>query len=418
MNIWLERIFLLLIFSLGFMQPGLEYEGMSLPATDFVFVAVSIALCLALGFRRRAFVWDRSYLFFGAFTLAMGISAALSARPSTSGIKFTGTVYLVGLAVTSINVVRSADILKRVVLCWLAASTVVSLIATMTVVLFFLDRESAWHSLFLHHYGSLPVGNYPRIQSTFVYPAMLCNYLSSGTLLLLSARKVGWINGHWASGLVFLHLIAAAFSLTPGLGGFLAASALWIGWVFFDSARPGLGACAAGLGFLALLLFTLVASFSFWPIETSPYTFQFRGFRLDPTQRLLAWQGAFDTFAANPVMGKGIGLGVASVLFRAPSGQMQMLTDAHNTWLSVAAQSGLLGLSAVAALIVHVLRRGWGAATQLSDIQWISRSLLLALFGGFVLQGLVGSFEDSRHLWVLMGLLIASERIGRMESVD
>jgi len=414
-NIWLERLFLLLIFSLGFMQPGLKYAGMSLPATDFVFATLTLAFIIVCISRRKDWVWDHSYILFGVFLLTMAASAALSVDPTSSWIKFAGTLYLVGLAVISINLVASAETIKRVVIVWLAASTIVSAVAVVTVVLFYLDRDSAWHELFLHHYGSLPVGNYPRVQSTFIYPAMLCNYLSVGTLMIVGARRAGWINGRLVAGLLLLHLIAAAFTLTPGLGGCVAALALWTAWIFIDQGRVGLSACAAGAGIGALLLFTFVAAVSIWPVETSPYTFQIHGTRLDPTQRLLAWQGAIGTFASDPVFGKGIGLGVASVLFRAPSGQMQVLTDAHNTWLSVAGQSGMFGLTAVFALTAHVIRRGWIPGSPSTGIDWIRRSLLIAFVGGFVLQGLVGSFEDSRHLWVLMGLLIAIDRVGRSD---
>ena len=31
------------------------------------------------------------------------------------------------------------------------------------------------------------------------------------------------------------------------------------------------------------------------------------------------------------------------------------------------------------------------------------------------IQGLGGSFEDARHLWVLFGLLLAAERIGVLQ---
>ena len=411
MNVWLERLFLLLIFSLGFMQPGLEYAGMTLPATEFVFVVLTIAFLLALALRTRILPWDTSYLFFGAFALAMACSAAFSVQSKTSWIKFAGILYLVGLAVISLNVVTSMDTIKRVVFAWLAASTIVSLIAVGTVLLFFLDRDSAWHDLFLHHYGSLPVGNYPRVQSTFLYPAMLCNYLSAGMLILLGARQAGWLNGKLAGGLLLLHLFAAAFTLTPGLGGLVAGLALWMGWIFLDQGRTGPGVCAVAAGIFAVLLFTFVAAFSIWPIETSPYTLHPLGIRVDPTQRLLAWQGAIGTFAADPVFGKGIGLGVASVLFRTPSGQMQMLTDAHNTWISVAAQAGAFGLITTLALCAHVIGRGGRFASPPNGVEWVGRSMLIAFVGGFVLQGLVGSFEDARHLWVLMGLTLSLRKI-------
>jgi putative inorganic carbon (hco3(-)) transporter len=38
-------------------------------------------------------------------------------------------------------------------------------------------------------------------------------------------------------------------------------------------------------------------------------------------------------------------------------------------------------------------------------------ALGIAFLGAFAYQGLGGSFEDARHLWLLFGLLIASRRL-------
>jgi len=35
----------------------------------------------------------------------------------------------------------------------------------------------------------------------------------------------------------------------------------------------------------------------------------------------------------------------------------------------------------------------------------------LALICSFVYQGLTGSYEDARHLWVLMGIFMAADRV-------
>ena len=34
----------------------------------------------------------------------------------------------------------------------------------------------------------------------------------------------------------------------------------------------------------------------------------------------------------------------------------------------------------------------------------------------FVAQGFVGSFEDARHLWVLLGLFVAAEHFEKMDN--
>lgn len=418
MNSWLERLLLLLIFSLGFMRPSIRFSGMSLQATEILFLTAALLYCLALFFRRRAITWETSYVFFASFAASMALSAAFSENIGTSALKLLAVCYLAALSLLTVSLVTTAGTFRRVVYVWLSGSTLASLIGVITVAMFYIDRDSAWNGLFLHHYGSLPEGNYPRIQSTFIYPAMLCNYLTVGTVLAVGAWKDGLIGRSLAAIIFLVHLIAAAFTVTPGLGGYVFAVGSTLGWYLMDNGSPLKGRISLLFGIAAALLFTVIATVSIWPISTSPYTLEVFGRRLDPTQRLLAWQAAVRTFITDPIFGKGIGTGAVRVLFQAPSGQMQMLTDAHNTWLNVAAQSGIVGLSAVIALSFHVISRGKKAVEAVGEFGWTYRSLLIAFVSCFIVQGLVGSFEDSRHLWILMGLLMAGARIRREVTAD
>jgi hypothetical protein len=42
----------------------------------------------------------------------------------------------------------------------------------------------------------------------------------------------------------------------------------------------------------------------------------------------------------------------------------------------------------------------------------------LTWLNAFVYQGLTGSYEDARHLWLLLGLLIAAERLETNEAAE
>jgi O-antigen ligase len=133
------------------------------------------------------------------------------------------------------------------------------------------------------------------------------------------------------------------------------------------------------------------------------------GVRIDPTQRLLTWIGALQTFLARPILGKGLGLGVAEVYFMPPSGQMQLLTDAHNTLLSVAGQAGLLAAVAIVLICISVVRRTLPFDLTGRDV--LRAALGIAFISAFLAQGVVGSFEDSRHLWVLIGMVVACRKL-------
>ena len=97
------------------------------------------------------------------------------------------------------------------------------------------------------------------------------------------------------------------------------------------------------------------------------------------------------------------------VRYQDPSGNLQLLTDAHNSYLNIAVQCGLLGLIGLLAVTFAAwktaapFRAGAGHAA--------TAGLGIAFFGAFAYQGLGGSFEDARHLWLLFGLLVASRRL-------
>ena len=400
--------FIMLIFSLGFMRPNFQVSGLVVQFTDLLFLASIALFAVSIAAGNRSFRYDRIFSVFGIYFLALAISAALSPEPLFSLAKLVGEAYLILLAVISFNFVRSLDDLKRISIIWIAASSAAASAAVLGVITFYVDRDNVVLAQFLHHYGSLPPGNYPRVQGTFIYPAMLCNYLTVGVLILLAAWKRGWIGGKAAVTSLSLHFIAAIFTITPGLGGLLFAVALWTSY-FLAAQRPkGYARSLRFAGVAIAAASTVAALFTTRNIPTSPYRFDVIGTRIDPTQRLLTWQGAFETFLSNPMFGNGLGLGVANIIFLAPSGQLQRLNDAHNVFLNVAAQSGLFALAAVMVITGWLTYRSFWFEPSSNAISVFRISLGIAFVSTFIIQGMVGSFENARHLWVLMGIVLAA----------
>jgi O-antigen ligase len=104
-----------------------------------------------------------------------------------------------------------------------------------------------------------------------------------------------------------------------------------------------------------------------------------------------------------------VGLPVSSAPYVNPSGGRGTLTDAHNTYLSLAGESGLLGILAFGGIIVFLLWRVLPLQLNGPINLVIKTYLVLALVDAFLFQSLVGSFEDTRHLWVLFGMLAATK---------
>lgn len=401
-----EISFLVLIFSLGFMQANIDLRGLAVQFTDLIFLAAAGLWLAAAAMRRIDLHFDRIFILFGLYFAGLLLSASFSPSLPFSFTKLAGEGYLLLLAILTANAARGIREYRQVTFVWLAASLTGAAIAIAAVVLFYLGSSNFLTDYALHHFGSLPPGNYPRIQGTFIFPSMLCNYLGVSLMLLLAAYRLDWIGRVTFLFLGAAFLIAITFTITPGIGGALLGISLWFFLIFRESGKRLLAKITLTLGIFAASVFLLVSSFTFRAIETSPFFFTLLGQRVDPTHRLLTWQTALQTFLDHPFFGNGLGLGVAEVVFLPPSGQLQLLTDAHNTWLNVAGQAGVFGAIPLILICIVIVKRSMPWRFDGSGETTVRVCLGIAFVTAFLFQGLVGSFENARHLWVLIGLII------------
>jgi putative inorganic carbon (hco3(-)) transporter len=230
---------------------------------------------------------------------------------------------------------------------------------------------------------------------------MYCAYIVVSLAMLITARQIGWFRRGGlalAGGIV----VAAAFSLSPGLGGLLLVIAFWA-WSEWRVTRPRLAVLAIAVGAIGAAVFLLATTAV--PAPDMPLSL----WHLRPSSRLLTWIGSFHTFVAHPWFGKGVGLHVVEIGYTNPSGVYEWLTDAHNTWMSVLAQDGIVGLAAMTSIVIMLLR---GTRVSLaSREQTLRTGLTVAFVAGFLYQAFSGSFENTRHVWVLIGLLAASQTL-------
>ncbi len=398
-------LYFLLIFSLGFMQPSALIFEQRISFTDFIFLFAFTGWLILLTLRRMTFRWSLVYLPFGLYLFAFVCSVFFSVNFKASAIKLLGEVYLIGLAVLTFNLITTFENFKKVFIVWFSASFLVAFVSLISLFLFYVDRTN-WLLLYtLSHYGTLPPGNYPRVQSTFLNPNMLCNYLSVSFLFLLASYKLGWLKSFVFFSVLILISIACLLTLSPGLGGIFLTIGLWWWLIFKQDGSRKLARTSLINGIALAIFFFFAILVSPVPSETSPFYFKttFSEKRLDPSSRVLAWQTAFQTFLENPFFGKGVGTDVADAKYLNPSGTLETLTDAHQMWLNVAGQTGLLGLFALCFLCVFFLRR---MTFNFANQKMILRTALsFAFSSAFLYQGLAGSFEEARHVWVLLGLL-------------
>lgn len=386
------------------MQPQFRVLGLPVTLTEAAFVAAAALAALAVLRKETALRLDPLYLPIGVYASALLFAALFSIEPRLSLMKLPAELYLMGLAFLAFHVVTTGEMMRKVVLVWIAAATVTAAAGVLAVASFYLGFSNFITELALHPLGTLPAGNYPRLQGTFLYASLLCNYMSVSLLLLFAARRMDWIGAPAFAVLTAMFAVTLAFTLTPGLGGAILGVAVWMALALAADGRRALPRLLAAGGVAAALAFTAAAAFN--PGQ-APVLFTLGGIAIGPGARALTWAGAFDTFLQYPLFGKGLGLGVAEVYFPAPSGERLLLTDAHNAALSVAAQAGIAGAAALVWLCVAIVRRT--LPFQLTPERTLITTLGIAFIAAFIVQGLVGSFENARHLWLLIGLIMAAQ---------
>jgi len=400
-----QWLYLLFVVTLPFASvlELVAYTG-SVQIADVVLLLAGVvwfALWLA---RKRSIVWSPAYLFLAAYAVAVTLSAIFSIRPEQSAVKLLGKFYLLAIVFLTINIVTSSGILKSVLRAWLIGSGIVILFGIVGVVTFYLGFTDPNQNLVLHPiFGSLPPGNYPRIEGFFNYPSLLCNYLSITAAFLVLSVSMEWLTKRIAIVFGIGLLVVDAFTLTPGLGGILLAAGIFV-WARSERKIVSRLALSAGIFVAALAFFA--ASVTLFSHTTEGNSVPIATGEISRSHRAEAWRTSFQSFLQNPMLGRGIDVPVAESRFIDPSGNHQLLTDAHNTYLSVLAETGIAGFVAFAAFVVFLIAGLIGF--RRSSNQWSGAFvILIALFDAFFYQSLTGSYEDTRHLWAFFGVAAA-----------
>lgn len=407
-----QPLLLLLIFSLAFMQPPVALLAFLAVPTDFIFLALAAVWATLAVTGRARLRWDRAYWFIAIYLAAMLLSVPGSESARTSAVKLLTQLYLAGLAVIVSSLVENEVQLRSAVRAWLAGSAVVGAVAVLALILFGADPSSPLLQLALSLKGTLPPGNYPRLQMTFMNPNMACDYLTVSLLLLLAARRVGWISRAPFLLLLGSILLAAIATISPGLGGIGLGLGIWA-WLVLSN--RGAARLSLLLGLAAAILFVAAMAVTPFLHPTAPYLIHvpLLDVTLAPSGRLMIWTDAVRNFLAHPVTGRGIGIDPVLVHYLDPSGVLETSTDAHNVFLSIAVQCGIIGLAAFLVLAREMVARTLPLRVEGDAAAIVRTGVGVGLLIALLYEGLGGSFEDSRHLWVAFGLLIASDRIAR-----
>jgi O-antigen ligase len=141
--------------------------------------------------------------------------------------------------------------------------------------------------------------------------------------------------------------------------------------------------------------------------------------------RVHTWLSAVGTVAENPFLGVGYG----DVVARTPGKELSpwltgrldpfadagpLVAEAHNTWLNVAGQTGLLGLAAFLWLLVQVSRRLSARPLPMpSPVANLPTAVVAGAAGALLFHGFFAGAEEARHLCALLSLGTAAEIVRR-----
>ena len=417
MKISHDRIFtfslMVLIFSLAVHYPFLWISGFRIPYTDLIFLFVFFIWITGLILKKTTFRWHNFFWLLLFYLGALLISVIFSIDPQKSLYKFFGEIYLVLLTVLIFNYVRTLEETKKILLAWFAGTMFALLIGIFTIFLFYFDGENSLLGIFLNHYGTVPVGNYPRIRGTFLHSNMLANYLNASLMLALAGASLGWINSKFAKIFISLIVLVSLFTFSPGLGGIALGLGIF-GWLFFKSKNRRVLAKSSLIGGIFIAgVFLVLLTISMQKHPTAPFVvgIPFTEKVVYPSSRVMVWTASFQTFIENPLTGVGLDQDACRVRYLNPSGVLEDLREAHNILLNVAAQTGIFGLIAMLAIIFYFLRKIFDFGNFDDDKKVFYIACGLAILTAFIYQGVGGSFEETRHLWVIFGLFLSADKM-------
>jgi len=409
-----QRLFLLFVALLPVFQPlyvRLFGSGPIVIVADVVFVVTTLIWIVALFRRTASLRFNGFHVAAGAYFVALCLSALFSIDRTASLVKLVGAAYLIGIAVLAISLVRTWEELSHVLHMWIASTAVVALVGIAGLLLFIAGFRSPDQNFALSGFGSLPAGLYPRIRATFANANLLCSYLAIGVMLLAFMLSIDRARRAWYLVVSAGAWMVAMLSLSPGIGGLFLSLGIWE-WRRRgdDASRRAFAGAALGTGIVAGVALFAAALVDPSRLDDGGLALSAIG----PSPRVEMWRRSFQVFLEHPIVGQGIGTGADTFNYLAASGQPQALTDAYNVWLSVAMQSGVLGVSAFIGLVAYAWRRSapWGGDNH--RISGLKLALRCALVSSLFYQGLTGSFEEARHIWLVFGLMVCA---GAHESV-
>ena len=245
----------------------------------------------------------------------------------------------------------------------------------------------------------------PRQFGTFLNPNLFANALALAIPLSIGLPLAIWNvwrnrNFAIAGALPFLVLLPA-LAVTSSKGGLLAALIGSLVTVLaLRAARPA----AFKTAFRKILPAVLVLALVFGALAAKtvvPRLLAARGSDDNSTMfRVYLWRGTLKMIEARPVFGFGPGAFSGSYPQFAPAGTAR---SAHESWLQIAAESGVPALLLLAATAILALRNGWRARR---DEGWALRAGALGALVAMIVHGCFDAGWGATPVVILLALAL------------
>jgi O-antigen ligase len=362
------------------------------------------------------------------FLATLVLSIALGPEDSgSSDIKLLPYAGFVMLPWLTEDVFESPRQLCGLVRAWLLGMTITIIVAVVAIVAFYVVDRDVLTSVGCS-YGRLPAGWYPRVCLPFRNPNMMANYLTVVIPLTIGCGGL-LFPGKWRTVVFVAAMVAAASTLSTGLGGLALSVAITIYAMTRRSTarRGGLGGALMVTAIAGAILMTVATVGTFVPKGYGHITVGGSEFNFIKNGRVHTWLSAINTISQHPVTGIGYGALVAVTPPGGPpenlrpwiEGRLEPFDDsrpltaeAHSVVLSVAAQAGVLGLAAFFFLLFQVVRRSTFREWDGSDaLRYLPAALAAGLIGAVAYHGWFVAIEEARHFWAALGLTAAAHHV-------
>ena len=358
-------------------------------------VALTLLLwrSMASGFRwpaATAFLLNVGFLSAAAL-LNLELTASYKS-PLSSAVELAKTISLWVYFYLVVNSIEDESDLRWALRGWIASSGLVALSGVVGSLLY---QSAGIETVFALQY---------RAQGTFEDSNLFAAHVGVSVFLTLLYWFVQGRKERWPLLLVPVQLAAIVLSASRGSLMAVGIAAAVLATLF---ASTGVKWAVGFTGLMAILMILALPNREEW-LESNPVTARLTTTTVDlespeAKQRRDLWEVAWRTWQANPWLGVGrgnYGLGAG--------GEAQEIGFAHNTYLGLLAETGMLGFLTYAAVAVMMALPILLLANQPGQAK---ASLLLGSLLVVALAGITINIENYRGLWMLLGLMEACRRL-------